>query len=206
MTPKRDTLTKEEIVAAAGALGVEPAALAAVAEVESGPQGAFDADGFPTVLFERHVFHRLTDGRFDGLEVATPGVAYIGQANTLLSTPIPGGYGPFSMQKVKLGVAALYDREAAYKACSWGLFQIMGENHRQCGFTELDNFVEAMKSDVGKHLHALSSFLVDNAPLAALKRKDWTAFAHAYNGPATQGYDTKLAAAYARLAPLYTTT
>lgn len=49
---------------AAEALGCDLAAVMAVAEVESRGD-AFLPDGRPTVLFERHVFRRLTGGIHD---------------------------------------------------------------------------------------------------------------------------------------------
>jgi len=93
METKRDTLTQDEIRSAASALGVEPAALAAVAEVESSDRGAFDADGYPTILYERHVFHRLTEGRFDGLTLGLGSGRFV-PGQQLLSSPINGGWRP----------------------------------------------------------------------------------------------------------------
>jgi hypothetical protein len=60
-------LTEAVFLEAAQALGCEPAAVKAVAEVES--RGApFDREGRPTILYERHVFARCTRpvGRFNG--------------------------------------------------------------------------------------------------------------------------------------------
>ena len=55
------TLTDADFARAAEALNVEVAAIRAVAEVEAAGAG-FIADGRPAVLYEPHVFHRLTKG------------------------------------------------------------------------------------------------------------------------------------------------
>jgi hypothetical protein len=196
MTPKRDRPAKEEIVAAAAKLGVQPAAMAAVAEVESGPQGAFDDQGRPTILYERHVFDRLAGGRFLNK------VAEIGGRVYNLSSPVPGGYGLYRHQWPKLLAARKLDAEAADKSCSWGLFQIMGENHLAAGFEGVEEFVEAMYVGVDQHLIAFVKFIECHPTmLQALKYRNFDSFAHDYNGPgyAANNYNTKMRMAYERL-------
>ena len=195
-TPKRGTLTEAEIREAAGKLGVEPAALAAVAEVETGPQGAFDKEGRPTILFERHVFHRLTQGRFDHAVLAIDGRTY------RLSDPSPGGYGLYSHQYLKLDEAERLDPYAAEMACSWGLFQIMGENFAACGYLGVTSMRDAMWAGVEHHLEAFVNFIASNPVThAGLSALEWPLFAYHYNGPgyAKNNYDRKMAAAYRRL-------
>src|SRR5690554_4118721 len=55
--PKGGLLGEDDIIRAAQALGVEPAAIKAVNEVESRGRG-FLPDGRPVILFERHVMRR----------------------------------------------------------------------------------------------------------------------------------------------------
>lgn len=184
--------------AAAWFLGVEPAALQAVAEVEAGPYGAFLDTGEPVILYERHVFHRLTNGRFAG--ALAPGD--LPREVSQLSRPDFGGWGPVSIQHAKLAAAVKLDREAALKACSWGLFQILGLNHAEAGHPTLQGFVTAMYRSVDEHLRALVMFLRhDERMVEALRDREWAAFAARYNGPAfaRNQYDKKLAAAFARL-------
>ena len=57
------TLTPADYERAAAALGCEVAAIRAVAAMESSGDG-FLPDGRPTILFDAHVFNRLTAGRF----------------------------------------------------------------------------------------------------------------------------------------------
>lgn len=193
---KRDQPTDEGYAAAAWILLAETRALKAIATVEAGPEGAFLSTGAPVILFERHVFHRLTKGRFDG--------------HPDISNPEPGGYGTYSAQHKRLAAAAVLDKYAAFKSASWGLYQIMGENHAAAGFRDLssgDNsgiqrFVNAMYRSADDHLRALVMFLRNDSRLVdALRTKNWPAFAYAYNGPAYEKHDYhgRIAAAYARL-------
>ena len=127
---KADHPTPEGYAAAAWLLMVDIPAMQAVAEIESGPEGAFLDSGEPVILFERHLFHELTDGRFDGLSD--------------ISNPTRGGYGKYSEQHPKLKRAAALDRDAALMSCSWGLYQILGRNHAQAGYPSLQRFVNAV--------------------------------------------------------------
>jgi hypothetical protein len=192
---KADRPTVAAYAAAAWLLSCEPRAIQAVAEVEAGPEGAFLDSGEPVILFERHLFHRLTEGRFDGrVWRDSPSSAW-----ALLSSSTPGGYGPVSMQHPKLQAAAALDRAAALKACSWGLFQILGANHDQAGYPILQRFINAMFREVDDHLRAFCMFIRHDARLVdAIRAKDWAAFARTYNGPqfSRNRYDQKMADAY----------
>ena len=99
-------------------LGCETAAIKAVVDTEVGIRGAFDSQRRSTILFERHVFSKLTSGKYD-------------KSNPDISNPAPGGYGRFSDQYSRLSRAQKLDNDAALKSASWGAFQIMGGNHRR---------------------------------------------------------------------------
>jgi len=184
-------LTEQDYADAARQLGCDVAAIQAVAATET-QRDAFDSQGRPTILYERHIFHRLTGGKYD-------------KAHPDLSNPKAGGYGKFSEQYGKLQRAAKLDSDAAYSSCSWGMFQIMGENYKQAGFASLDAFVKAMKNSEQDHLRAFVNFIQNNkALLAAIQKRDWVSFARHYNGSGYKKnrYDTKLANAYAQFAGL----
>ena len=145
--------------------------------------------GRPRILFERHYFHRLTSGRYD-------------KKHGRISARLSGGYGKFSVQYAKLEEAYGLAPDAALRSASWGRFQIMGNNHRAAGFATVDAFVEAMMQSEVAQLNAFVSFVAsDKTMLSALRRKDWAAFAKAYNGAGYRKnlYDEKLEAAYQRL-------
>src|SRR6266404_5494739 len=95
-------------------IGVSPAELWTVLQVETSGCG-FLPDRRPVILFERHIFHRLTGGLFDDGDI---------------SDPTPGGYGATgSHQLDRLAQAIALDRNAALQSASWGIGQIMGQNY-----------------------------------------------------------------------------
>ncbi|WP_420606024.1 N-acetylmuramidase domain-containing protein [Novosphingopyxis sp.] len=178
-------LSGAAVARAANGLGCSEAAIRAVIEVES--RGGFDEEGRPHILFERHYFHRLTDGRF-------------GVAHPELSCKTWGGYGRASAQYGRLARAIALDREAALRSASWGMFQIMGDNFQAAGFADVERFVTAMMEGEDRHLQAFIAFVRARRLDGALARCDWRGFARGYNGRAfaRNRYDEKLASAFAR--------
>lgn len=185
VSPKR--LTDADFERAAKALGVDEAAVRAVAQVESLGHG-FQDNGEPVILFERHIFHRLTGGKYDA---DYPDI----------SDRVQGGYGAKRQQHARLQRAGALDREAALKSASWGMFQVMGFNYKACGFSRLQGFINAMYAGEPEQLGATIAFIRNDPDLhRALQNRRWADFARIYNGPAYRRnlYDTKLAAAYKR--------
>ncbi|QJD99466.1 DUF3380 domain-containing protein [Massilia forsythiae] len=171
---------------AARKLNVEVAAIKAVAEVESKGNGFF-SDGRPKILFERHYFHRLTNGVFDA-------------SNPEISNSISGGYGASGdNQYRKLDIAFALDNTAALKSTSWGQFQIMGANYRAAGYNSVTDFVDSQRQGADVQLKAFADFVgSDRGLLNALREKDWSVFARKYNGPnyRENNYDNKMREAY----------
>lgn len=181
-------LTPADYAEAAELLNCDVAAIRAVDEVESRGRG-FQSNGMPVILYEPHIFHRYTAGRFD---VEHPDLSYPKWK--------PGAYGASYTQWPKFLRAYRLDADAAVMACSWGRFQLMGFNHKACGFETPFAFREAMERDEREHLLAFCRF-VQHAGLAdELRRHDWKAFAKGYNGVgyAVNKYDSKLASAFAK--------
>ena len=187
-------ITSDDIKQAAASLGCEEAAVKAVLAVEAAGAG-FLPDGRPKILFEGHVFYRELIAR--GEDVAPlckeyPSLVYPKWTKANYSTPV----GEWN----RLTVARSINNEAALSSASWGLFQIMGNNHRACGHTHILNFVEAMQESEGKQLAAFVAFVKNSGLARFLVAKEWAGFARGYNGPgyAANKYDAKLAAAYAK--------
>ena len=91
------------------------------------------------------------------------------------------------------------DEDAALRSCSWGKFQVMGDNFGACGAGDLKVFINAMCTSEYEQLRMLSGFIRKKSRLwTAVKTRDWEAIALNYNGPGykTFSYDTKLKAAY----------
>ena len=159
-------LSADDYATAAAELGVDVPAIQAVAEVETSGED-FDESGRPRILFERHYFHRRTDGRY----AAT---------HPRISNARAGGYGKFSAQYGKLEEAYRLAPEAALRAASWGRFQIMGDNFKAAGFASVEAFVLAMTRSEAEHLMAFTRFAKNNKRvLAALRTHDWAPFAAA---------------------------
>jgi len=179
-------LTEQDYVDAAEALGVDVPAIKAVAEVESRGDGFLDTDE-PKILFERHIFHRLTKGKYDALYPD-------------ISRETPGGYGLSSQQHARLARAAALDREAALQSASWGRFQVMGMNWQSLRYKSLQEFVNAMYRSEKDHLDSFIRFVEVNGLTPYLKTHHWAKFARGYNGKnySVNRYDKKMANAYAR--------
>lgn len=181
-------MTSEGLAKAAVALDCDLAAVGAVIEVETEGCG-FLADRRPKMLFERHIFHRETGGRFD--DVAPD-----------LSRAKGGGYGPGgAAQFARLDRAMALDSGAALRGASWGLGQVMGCNAGRAGYTDAPAMIEAFADSEDAQLAAIAGFCTSGGLDAALREHRWADFARGYNGKdyKKNAYDTRLDAAWARL-------
>lgn len=188
LNPKRG-LSDDDYRLAAQRLGTDVAAVKAVAEVET-VGAAFDPEGRPAILYERHIFERLTGSRYSTGHPRVSGPA-LG----------PAQYGPRSRQYEKLAEAYALDPWAALQSASWGSFQVLGENYAMLDYASPQHMAQSMARSEKAHLDAFVSY-VRGTPkcLQAIQRKDWATFARWYNGPdyKTFHYDKSIAEAYAR--------
>jgi hypothetical protein len=179
---KGSALSSGGLDEASQAAGVGASEIWSVLAVETSGCG-FLPDRRPKLLFERHIFHRLTDGRFDAEDAD-------------VSQPTAGGYGPGGAHQYdRLAAAISLDREAALQSASWGLGQIMGMNFQAAGFDSAEDMVTAMVESEDRQLLASAKFIKRQHGMAdALKDHDWKAFARIYNGPnyAANNYDGHL--------------
>lgn len=179
-------LEERDYVAAAFQLECEVAAVKAVCEVEA-PRGGF-ADGHCLTLFEGHIFHKYTKGRFTE---KFPALSYEKWTTKHYGkTP--------AMERDRLQKAMELDYAAALMSASWGRFQIMGFNFALCGFTNVVDFVQAMERSERDQLDAFVEYIRNTHLADELQDHRWADFARKYNGPEyhKNKYDTKLAAAY----------
>ncbi len=168
-------------------LGIESEDLWTVLNVETHGYG-FLADRRPLILFERHIFHKRTDSRFDD---TNPGV----------SSATPGGYIGGADEYLRLAEALALDRAAALESTSWGIGQVMGFNASLAGFGDAEAMVTAMSASEDAQLGAMARFLRSASLDVPLAEHDWATFARGYNGPdfSLNQYDARLGAAYAAL-------
>lgn len=183
---------------AAQTLGVEEAAVKAIASVESNGSGFIldpvSGKQVPKILFERHImFRRLRDNT--PIKSADMVAKYPDIVN-----PTPGGYKGGIAEHERLDRAVQIDRVTALESASWGAYQVLGLHWKALGYPSVQAFVNDAYTEEGQ-LNLFIKF-VKASPnvLKALKAKDWKAVALAYNGPsyAQNNYDTKLKAAYER--------
>lgn len=178
------TLTEQDYINAAKELGCEVAAIKAVSEVESRGSG-FLSSGEPKILFERHRFYKYTNGK------------YI-QSHPDICNKVAGGYGKESEQHSKLQRASALNRDAALMSCSWGRFQVMGDNWQKLGYKSLQEFINKMYESEAGHLDAFVRYIKNFGLLTYIRNKQWDKFALLYNGPEYKknNYDVKMANSY----------
>lgn len=182
--PRAPAAADADIQAIADRLGCSLAQIKAVAAVES-RGAAFDAQGRPKILFERHLFHRATGGRFSPAP---------------FSLATPGGYSESSWDK--LAAACGKDVDAAFGSVSWGKFQVLGKWWRELGYPSAFDLAFSTAANEASHYELLARFVSINNLKPALRAmthnpETCRGFARGYNGPGyeTNRYHVKLAAA-----------
>lgn len=174
--------TNDDIARIAGRLGASAAQLRAVAAVESSG-GGFDMRGRPKILFERHLFHRLTNGKYSPAPY---------------SQAAGGGYSESSWEK--LATACGKDPDAALSACSWGKFQVLGLHWSKLGYASPWELAHSMITGEAAHYELFARYIETFGLRDALRKvsanpADCRDFASMYNGPAYRkfSYDTRIA-------------
>lgn len=183
-------LTDDDYLHAACDIGCNMAAVKAVTIVETGGKSGFNPDNSPVTLFEGHIFYKYTKGKF---AATNPTLCYPHWTSA--------NYGKtWGAEQARLQGAMALDRTAALMSASWGKFQIMGFNFAACGFTNVQDFVNAMYKSEYDQLGAFIDYVKHSGLDDELRDLRWADFAKYYNGPDYQknAYDTKLAAAYTK--------
>lgn len=189
-------LTNNDITNAANLINVEPAAVKAVLEVETGNKGGFIPNtDKPVILFEGHIFWKqLKQRNIDPSKYANismyKDIVYPKWTKTFYKTGID--------EWNRLNKAIAINKEAALESASWGLAQIMGFNYKICSCKNVEEFVKKMKSSELEQLKLFLVFIKNSKLDIYLRTKNWKEFARYYNGPiyAVNKYDIKLEKAY----------
>lgn len=194
--PKK--LTEDQIREIAKDYNLEYACIKAVIEVESAGSG-FQSDGRPKILFEGHRFYYwLKQLGIDPTELIP------GNENIIYPKWVKTYYK--EDQWKRFDKAKKISVEAAIMSCSWGMFQIMGENVKNGllrRYSNLNSFFVAQHLSEKEHMLDFIDF-VNNKKLKGLplitylRAKDWANFSYSYNGGGYKQnqYDTKLERAY----------
>lgn len=174
--------------------GIEPAALLALADVESAGRAFALVGGKrePLIRFEGHYFDRRL-----------PGAARAAARAEGLASPEDGAVANPATQGARwrlLRRAEAIDRRAARESTSWGLGQVMGAHWAWLGYGDVDALVAEARDGVAGQARLMVRY-IDKAGLAdAVRDHDWRAVARGYNGPAhaRNGYAARLARAFRR--------
>ena len=186
-------LTNEMIQTVADDADLDPATIKAVIKVESRGSGFYE-DRRPVILFEGHIFWR--ELKKVGID---PKSVQRGNEDIVYRKWVRKHYkGTARGEFDRLKRAQAIHHDAALRSASWGMFQIMGFNHKASGFDTVQTYTDAMYASEYAHIQAFIKFLKAENIYRYLKAKDWANFARRYNGPAYKknGYDWKLQVAF----------
>jgi hypothetical protein len=182
------------IASRAAELDIEPAALLAVAEVESGGRAFAVVDNRkePLIRFEGHYFDQRLRGALRSRA-----------RDAGLASPTAGAVRNPRQQALRwrlLERAAALDHQAAHESVSWGLGQVMGAHWRWLGFESVDALVAEARSGAAGQVKLMTRFIEAAGLTHAIRERNWEKFARGYNGPAyaRHRYHINMANAYRR--------
>lgn len=182
------------VKAAASASGYSYAVLAALVDKESDGKFGWDVNGkkLPALNIEGHRFYKY-------LALLAPGKLKQAVAEGLAAkkrgvVKVPGSYaGRYAMLDRMVAI----HKDAAYKSCSYGVGQIMGENAEAMGFASAEHlYANACYSGENQIKQMILFIATKPALVTAMHAEDVKNIAYFYNGPAYKDnqYDIKLAA------------
>lgn len=165
--------------------------LRAFLEVEARSRG-YDRSGRPIMLYEPHVFYRNLHDPEQRAEAVRAGLAY----RSWGESPYPKDSYPRLVEAMRI------NEDAALKACSIGLSQVLVENHSSVGYTTPQDMWQAFMDDEQEHVEAMVRFILVNGIADDLKAHRWAVVARVYNGPGYRkhNYHGKMARAFQKFA------
>lgn len=136
------------------------------------------------------------------------------KASPSIVNTVSGGYKGNEAEYTRLRLAQNIHPESALMSCSWGQFQIMGENWKELGYQSVFDFVEQMQTSESLQLEAFIRFIewktgtVNEKKVSlldALRAEDWPTVFSLYNGPNYKklGYQAKFQREWDHLEPIY---
>lgn len=148
-------------------------------------------------------YYRPLNVKKDPKDVADKALSLDKLIEKKLVSPAIDKYAPSKNNYKRLVKAYQLDKEAALQSCSWGAFQIMGENWKDLKFPSVGEFVKSMSRSEKEQIKAFVLLLKKVKPgiVKALKSKDWETAAKLYNGTGykEQKYDKLLEASYRQI-------
>lgn len=201
-------LKDSDYIAAAKRLNVSELAIRVFGATEGRGVG-FLKNGKAKILFERHrMYFYLV--QLKGKNFAN---AQMKQYPNLVNIAT-GGYKGDAAEYTRLSLAKHICPEAALMSCSWGQFQIMGENWKDLGYSSVFDFETQMQTSESLQLEAFIRFIefktgtINGKKIAlidALRAEDWSSVFTLYNGPNYKklGYQAKFQKEWDHLEPIY---
>lgn len=190
------TLTASDYEAVAGELDIPVACIRAVVDIEAGPKcEGFNPDNTPLINFDLTMFRQGARRRGINLN------KYKASHAVVFAAPNVRKYGSRqAAQYARLDAAMTIDTVCALESTFWGMFQIGGFNWKICGCGSVREFVHRMSYSEREQLELFAAFLRARNLTSYLKNREWAKFSLRYNGAGYKkmGYDTRMAAAYAR--------
>ena len=188
-----NALTERDLADAAARLGATLKQVRAVRIVEAAGRG-YDKAGMPKILYERHLFHRMTGGRFSPAPFSqSKSGGYTNDAN---------GDGIVDSWDRLCEAIATGEVDAAFQSCSWGLFQVLGQWWDELEYPSPFALAWTCAQSEGDQLELFIRYiehfrLQDELRLLSPNPVTCRPFAAAFNGPAYRrgAYDEKLASA-----------
>ncbi len=171
-----DSEVISEIRSVAAEQGLDPAALLAIAEVESGGTAYTIVGGErrPVILYEYHVFYRNLPARLREVAVRQDLARRRWKELPYKRTQ--------AARYEQLERACAIHAEAAHMACSWGIGQVLGENYAALGFPSARAMAETAMESVAGQVRVMLAFIAANRLMDELETRDWRGFARIYNG------------------------
>ncbi len=189
----QSSLSEADYRKVADELGIEVAAIKALASIEGGGHG-FSAGGKTTINFDLSVYKRLlrSAGKSEAAARKASPIAF-----AAVNRARYGGY--VEAQHARLEDACRFDRELALKATFWGMFQIGGFNYHLCGCESVEEFARLNGESELQQLELFGRFIKRAGLVKYVKAHNWQGFARAYNGGRqVSTYAGKLQRAYNR--------
>ena len=201
-------LKDSDYIAAAKRLNVSELAIRVFGATEGRGVG-FLKNGKAKILFERHRMYfyliQLKGKNFANAEMK--------QYPNLINTAT-GGYKGDAAEYTRLSLAIHICPEAALMSCSWGQFQIMGENWKDLSYSSVFDFEMQMQTSESLQLEAFIRFIefktgtINGKKIAlidALRSEDWPSVFTLYNGSNYKklGYQAKFQKEWDHLEPIY---
>lgn len=156
---------KQTISHEAKRIGVEPAALAAFIEVESGGKGFDDTTGNIIIQFEPAWFRKKApyapSGKWSVNKIERQKAEWVAFKD-----------------------AYSIDPNAAMESTSIGIGQVMGFNYKRLGYKSVGEMWDDANKGEDRQIFQMAEFIrTDKVLLKAINTKNWAEVAYRYNGP-----------------------